>query len=262
MTIRARIFTAVLAALPLWGCSSTPPSGDAGEPAGGMSPGVMAGQGSLAGETAPGAESAAGGDSADGAESAAGGDSAADGEATGRPGGIGRFGGQTGGEASIHCSADVELQPLAYDAVSPLGVSAAEIIRALAPSYAETFTYADDSATPLTVGLTSAGQAAYAPGCSRIAIDVVVTWATADGAFDERLRGKLFALSPDVATLSVEVPVGDLAGSYPSRHAAELGPPPLSFSFELEFAPSAAHGSVSVLRGPPDNQDALGIGSF
>ena len=129
-------------------------------------------------------------------------------------------------------------------------------------SYAATFTYADDSATQLTVGLASAGQAAYAPGCSRIAIDVAVAWATADGAFDETLRGKLFALSPEVAALSVEVPASDLAGSYPSSHAAELGPPPLSFSFELEFAPAEIHGSVSALRGPPDAQDSLGIGSF
>jgi hypothetical protein len=256
MTIRARFFTAVLAALPLWACSSTSPSSGAAEPGGGVSPGALAGEvNSPMNGTAPGAESGVD------AQTPAGGESAPS-ETTGRPGGIGRFGGQTGGEAGIRCSADVELEPLAFDTVSPLGYSAAEIVSALAPSYAASFTYADDSATPLTVGLASAGQAAYAPGCSRIAIDVVVAWSTADGAFDETLRGKLFALSPEAATLSVEVPAGDLAGSYPSRHAAELGPPPLSFSFELEFAPSAAHGSVSALRGPPDNQDSLGIGSF
>jgi hypothetical protein len=223
MTIRARFFTAVLAALPLWACSSTSPSSGAAEPGGGVSPGALAGEvNSPMNGTAPGAESG----------------------------------------VDAQTPAGVELEPLAFDTVSPLGYSAAEIVSALAPSYAASFTYADDSATPLTVGLASAGQAAYAPGCSRIAIDVVVAWSTADGAFDETLRGKLFALSPEAATLSVEVPAGDLAGSYPSRHAAELGPPPLSFSFELEFAPSAAHGSVSALRGPPDNQDSLGIGSF
>lgn len=182
---------------------------------------------------------------------------------TGRPGGIGRFGGQTGGEAGIHCNPDVELQPLAFDAASPLGYSAADILAGLRSSYAATFTYADDESTPLTLTLASdGGGAAYAPGCSRNAIDVSVGWSTADGEFAETLRGKLFALSPDAATLDVELPLPDFTGSYARSHAAELLPLPVSFSFQLEFAPSEAHGNVSVLRGAPDAQDSLAIGSY
>lgn len=229
---------ALLAALPLWSCSSAPSTDGTGESVGGVD-----------------AQSASGTESS-GAQSASGNGT------IGRPGGIGRLGGQTGGEAGIRCNADVELQPLGFETVSPLGYSAAEIMSALGPSYAATLTYADDSATPLTLQLVSGGQAAYAAGCSRIAIDVSVIWSTADGAFDEALRGRLFALSPDVATLDVEVPASEFVGNYARRHAAELEPPPLRFSFQLEFSPSEAHGSVSALRGPPDSQDSLGIGSF
>jgi hypothetical protein len=182
---------------------------------------------------------------------------------TGRPGGIGRGGGQTGGEAGIRCNPDVELQPLDFDAASPSGYSAADILAGLRPSYAGTFTYADDQTSGLTVTLASdGGRAAYAPGCSRNEIDVVVGWSTADGAFSETLRGKLFALSPESATLEVELPLQDFQGSYARSHAAELAPPPVSFSFQLTFEPSEAHGNVSALRGAPDAQDSLAIGSY
>lgn len=182
---------------------------------------------------------------------------------TGRPGGIGRSGGQTGGEAGIHCNPDVELQPLDFAAPSPLGYSAAEILAGLQPSYAATFTYGDETTTALSVTLASdGGRAAYAPGCSRNEVDVVVAWATADREFSETLRGKLFALSPDAATLDVELPLQELQGSYARSHATELQPLPVSFSFQLDFAPSEAHGNVSALRGAPDAQDSLAIGSY
>ena len=182
---------------------------------------------------------------------------------TGRPGGIGRSGGQTGGEAGIHCNPDVELQPLGFDEPSPLGYSAADILAGLRPSYAATFTYTDETSTALSLTLASDGaSAAYAPGCSRNEIDVVVGWSTADGAFSETLHGKLFALSPDAATLDVELPLQDLQGSYARSHAEQLVPAPVSFSFQLEFAPSEAHGNVSALRGAPDAQDSLAIVSY
>ena len=247
MPHRARFLTAALA---LWGCSSMPSSGDAAGAGAGVSPGAMSGQGSLTGESASPGESASAGENASG------------GETSGRPGGTGRFGGQTGGEAGIRCNADVALEPLDFDALSPLGYSAAQIVNSLAHSYAATFTYADDRATQLAVRLASEGRSAYAPGCSRIEIDVVVGWSSADGAFDETLRGKLFAISPDAATFDVEVPSTDLVGSYADSHSAELGPPPLSFSFELQFTASAAHGSVSALRGVAEAQNSLAIGSF
>jgi hypothetical protein len=157
----------------------------------------------------------------------------------------------------------VELQPLDFDAVSPLGYSAADILAGSSPSYAATFTYADAKTSALSVALASdGGRAAYAPGCSRNEIDVAVGWSTADGEFSETLHGKLFALSPDAATLELELPLQDLAGSYGRSHAAELTPLPVSFSFQLEFAPSEAHGNVSALRGAPDAQDSIAIGSY
>jgi len=184
-------------------------------------------------------------------------------QAAGRPGGMGHFGGQTGGEAGIRCNADVALEPLDFAAVSPSGYSAADILTGLASSYAATFTYADQSTTPLAVTLASdGGRAGYAAGCSRNEIDVSVGWSTSDGAFSETLHGQLFALSPDAATLRLELPAANLTGSYASSHAADLTPPPVSFSFEIEFDPSAVQGSVSALRGPPDSQDSLAIGSF
>lgn len=182
---------------------------------------------------------------------------------SGRPGGIGRSGGQTGGEAGIRCNPDVKLQPLDFDAASPLGYSAADILAGLQPSYAATFTYIDETTTALTVTLASdGGRAGYAPGCSRNEIDVVVGWSTADGAFSEALHGKMFALSPDAAKLELELPLQDFQGSYARSHAAELAPSPVSFSFQLDFEPSEAHGDVSALRGAPDAQDSFAIGSY
>ncbi|HVZ32320.1 MAG TPA: hypothetical protein VG963_07840 [Polyangiaceae bacterium] len=179
-----------------------------------------------------------------------------------RPTGIG-LGGQTGGEAGIRCSTDAEIDPLDFTAKSPLGYSAADILQGLVPSYSATLTYADDSTSALTISLASdGGGAGYAPGCQRNTIDVVVGWSSADGAFAETLRGKLFARSPDSATLDVELPAAEFSGSYPRTHRAELMPAPVSFSFEIEFDPTSVHGSVSLLRGPPDAQDSLAIGSF
>jgi hypothetical protein len=250
MTARARFLTAMFAAA-LCACGSG--SGSDADAAA-TSPSAVSGQdaqqGMLQGESA-GNEGGESGGNAEGPLP------------TGRPGGIGRSGGQTGGEAGIRCSPDVELQPLAFDAASPLGYSAADILAGLRSSYAATFSYADDSTSALTVTLASdGGRAAYAPGCSRNEIDVAVGWSSADGAFAETLRGKLFALSPDAATLDVELPLQELAGSYARSHAAELTPQPVSFSFQLEFEPSEAHGNVSALRGAPDAQDSLAIGSY
>jgi hypothetical protein len=184
-------------------------------------------------------------------------------ETSGRPGGIGRLGGQTGGEAGIRCNADVVIEPLDFTAVSASGYSAADILMGLAPSYAATLTYADESTTALAVTLASdGGRAGYAAGCSRNELDVIVGWASSDGAFNETLHGQLFARSPDAATLRVELPAVGLGGSYADSHAAELTPPPVSFSFEIEFEPSTVQGSVSALRGSPDSQDSLAIGSF
>jgi hypothetical protein len=196
-----------------------------------------------------------------GSESSSGSEAGA--QAGAHPGGIGRFGGQTGGEAGIRCNADVALEPLDFDAASPSGYSAADILKGLAPSYTATFSHTDDSTSALLVTLASdGGRAAYAAGCSRNEIDVIVGWSTSDGAFSETLHGQLFALSPDSATLRLELPAAELIGGYASAHAAELLPPPVRFSFEIEFDPSSVHGSVSALRGPLDSQDSLAIGSF
>jgi hypothetical protein len=179
--------------------------------------------------------------------------------ATGR----GQLGGQTGGEAGIRCSTDAEIDPLDFTAKSPLGYSAADILQGLAPNYSASFSYADGSTSALAISLASdAGGAGYAPGCQRNAVDVVVGWSSTDGAFAETLHGKLFARSPDSATLSVELPAADFSGSYPRTHRAELMPAPVSFSFEMEFDPTSVHGGVSLLRGPLDAQDSLAIGSF
>jgi hypothetical protein len=183
-------------------------------------------------------------------------------EASG-PAGSGLLGGQTGGEAGIRCSTDAEIDPLDFSAKSPLGYSAADILQGLAPSYTATLSYADDSTSALGISLApDGGGAGYAPGCQRNVIDVVVGWSSADGAFAETLHGKLFARSPDSATLSVELAAADFSGSYPLTHRAQLMPAPVSFSFEIEFDPASAHGSVSLLRGPPDARDSLALGTF
>jgi hypothetical protein len=184
------------------------------------------------------------------------------GESAPGPIGPGHFGGQTGGEAGIQCTDDAEIDPLDFDAPSPLGYSAADILSGLAANYSSVFSYdSDQSTSELTVTLASDGAAGYAPGCRRNELDVAVGWATADGAFTETLHGKLFAVSPDSATLTVEVPADSVLGSYPSTHAATLGPAPLSFVFALQFDPTSVHGSVNALSGDPDAQTSS-VGSF
>jgi hypothetical protein len=175
----------------------------------------------------------------------------------------GLLGGQTGGEAGIRCTDDAEIDPLGFDDPSPLGYSAADILGGLATHYTAVFSYdADQSTSELSVTLASDGGAGYAPGCRHNEIDVSVGWSTADGAFSETLHGKLFAASPESATLSVEVPATSLLGSYSSAHATSLGSPPIRFSFDLRFDATSVQGSVNALAGEPDTQTSTSIGSF
>jgi hypothetical protein len=172
------------------------------------------------------------------------------------------IGGQTGGEAGIHCSADVALAPIALDTTTALGHSPADIVAGLQTEHDVALDYADGSMIGLQVTLAYDGPVAFAAGCNRIELDVTLGFVSADGAFAETLHGRLFASSPDSATLAVDIPADALAGAYVSSHAMSLLEGPLTFSFALEFTSDTVHGSIEASSGANDSGDTQFIANF
>jgi len=167
-------------------------------------------------------------------------------------------GGQTGGEAGIHCSADVALEPIAFDATTPLGYSPAEIAAGLRGAYASTLSYADGGETEFALGLSYPGTSFYAADCSRIVLDVTLGISTTDGAFAESVHGRLFARSPDAATLEVDLPVAQFDGSYLSTHASTLPEGLVGIAFTFEFTADDTHGSISASSGSSETSEPIG----
>lgn len=180
------------------------------------------------------------------------------GHVEGSPDELPHTGGQTGGEAGIHCSADVELQPIAFDAITPLGYAPAEIAAALRQVYASTLRYAEGGETELELTLSYPGTSFYAAACSRIVLDVTLGISTADAAFAGGVHGRLFARSPDAATLEVNVPADQLDGSYLSTHASSLPEGPLSIAFTFEFTADDTHGSISATSNATEASQPIG----
>jgi hypothetical protein len=171
-------------------------------------------------------------------------------------------GGQTGGEAGIRCNADVALEPIALDASTPLGYSPADIVTGLPAAHDLALSYAEGAMTGLQITLAYDGPVAFAAGCNRIELDVTLGFVSIDGAFDEALHGRLFAASPDSATLTIDVPIDALAGDFATSHAASLPEGPLTLSFALEFASDTVRGSIDASAGSNDTGDSQFIANF
>jgi hypothetical protein len=167
-------------------------------------------------------------------------------------------GGQTGGEAGIHCSADVELEPIAFDASTPLGYSPAEIAAGLREAYASTLIYAEGGETELALALSYPGTSFYAADCRRVVLDVTLGFSTTDAALAGSVHGRLFARSPDAATLELDVPADQLDGSYLSTHASTLPEGPISIAFRFEFTADDTHGSISATSNTTDSSQPIG----
>lgn len=121
---------------------------------------------------------------------------------------------------------------VALDEVTELGVAAQALVDLAQGTHEETFTWArDDSTTPLALTVTWDGGEArfvdsepvYPEGESpaigivcddRVEVDVDVTFATDDGAFDEAWGLALEGLSADLATFHQELDPDDLGGTY------------------------------------------------
>jgi hypothetical protein len=171
-------------------------------------------------------------------------------------------GGQTGGEAGIRCNPDVALEPIALDAATPLGYSPADIVAGLPAAYDVALSYAEGATTGLELTLAYDGPVAFAAGCNRIELDVTLGFVSSDGAFDETLHGRLFAASPDLATLTIDVPIAALAGDYATSHAASLPEGPLTLTFAFEFASGTVRGSIDASTGANGTGDSQFIANF
>jgi len=144
-------------------------------------------------------------------------------------------GGQTG-EENFGCL-PVGNEPLALDAASPLGFSAAQLLAALGAEHNATLTYADGSTTPLQVAIEYEGggvefvdrafrsdgsgeeQAStgieIALDCSDVVeVEVTLTFATDDGAFDEAWPVTLSADTASTARAYSQIALDELTGSF------------------------------------------------
>jgi hypothetical protein len=171
------------------------------------------------------------------------------------------LGGQTGGEAGIRCTSETPVEPLALDAPSPLGFSAAEIFQTLRSEYSGVLTYTDGSSTELTISIHYDGSAGYARNCRSNQALVVVNVSTADAALGESLHAPLFARSADTATVQIDLSPDAIAGSLRATRpdVAALS----QLSFDISFDPLAAHGSLTgVTASDAGASDTLSIATF
>src|SRR3954464_995704 len=72
------------------------------------------------------------------------------------------LGGQTGGEAGLRCAKAVTVEPLAFDANSPLGFSGADIASWLPKTAARPLAWTDGTSAVLDLSLEYTGTAGYA----------------------------------------------------------------------------------------------------
>jgi hypothetical protein len=194
-----------------------------------------------------------------------------------------RPGGQTGEEGS-GCQ-PVERDMLAWSERSALGFSADELLNSLGSESTDRLTWSSGSGTPLTLGIeratsgsvefqtrefvsdgSGAELAEIATVCNDVvAIPVTLSFATADGAFDERWPLTLLAESSTQVSAYVQVDVDDLDGTFsvtqvdPSRFDRVLA------SVELRFADGAWTGTLSgqgIEAGSSDPNSASGASHF
>jgi len=186
-------------------------------------------------------------------------------------------GGQTG-EETLGCQ-PVERDMLAWSERSALGFSADELLNALGSESTDRLTWSGGSGTPLTLGIERAASgsvefqtrefvsdgsgaepaAEIATVCNDVvAIPVTLSFATADGAFAERLPLTLLAESSTRVSAYAQVDVDDLEGTFsvtqvdPSRFDRVLA------IVQLTFADGAWTGTLSGqgIEGGSSNPDS------
>lgn len=136
-------------------------------------------------------------------------------------------GGQTGDEGA-HCD-PVESTTLGLDDDSPLGFSGADVLAVAGGEHTSTLRWAIGGTTALTVDVVhdgtvkfveyewvdDSGQDIAALDCGdQLELGVTVSFATADGAFDESFVTRLDAVAGDAASLFEELDLDDLTGTY------------------------------------------------
>ena len=160
------------------------------------------------------------------------------------------IGGQTGGEAGIACSNDIEVTGLAFDADSPLGFSAADVASSLPGAISVPLAWSDGTTSTLELEL-AYGTAGYASRCRANALNVTLSLTSGDGALAETVDARLFATSVDRGSISAAVDAATLAGTLLATHPA-LAVTGDKLVFHVSFDAASASGDVMSDGTPSD----------
>ena len=166
-----------------------------------------------------------------------------------------QVGGQTGGEAGIRCAQTVAVEPLAFDADSPLGFSGADIATSLPKTAARPLAWTDGTSAVLDLSLAYTGTAGYAAACRSNAVDVTLELATSDGALAESVPARLFCASTERASLDVELDVSTLYGSLATTHAM-LASASDRLLIQIDFANGITSGRVAAMHDDENSEIA------
>jgi hypothetical protein len=204
----------------------------------------------------------------------------------GTGGSAGADGGLTG-ETGLCTEATTEL---ALDETSPLGFSADDVLAFAAgeheaaleydPGSSDNFTLSVGDDTTLTLTVEPTGSATFVDSApesfdsgglmidigsdcpDRIAIDVVVTISTADGAFAEQLPGVLNAEGPTSAELTVPLDLDALDGTFAVEVVSPENAVPVRTSLSATFGPGLFAGEVSGNIEMRDENVAMAMGGL
>lgn len=140
------------------------------------------------------------------------------------------FGCDRGGESDIGPTCEGTPVAIAMDEVTPIGITAAEVVARIPSHQDADFTYADATVTPLaldfTVGTAATFtdlEAVYPEGDSIdigilcddvVTIPVDFTFATTDGVFDEAVSTPATATAEDPGSLHAELDLAAMGGSF------------------------------------------------
>ena len=154
-------------------------------------------------------------------------------------------GGQTGGEEPPGADCSKDQITLGPSELSSDGFSAAQVLSALPPGSALPFVYDSGEATTLTAAVSYTGPTTYSRTCQRLELGVSLAFATADGAYQERIPSTLTAMQLNAAHVAVGLEQRALQGSAKS---AELFTPSAGTTvhFDVAFEPGGLHGDVAA----------------
>ena len=173
-------------------------------------------------------------------------------------GGPNPWGGQDG-ETPFACQR-IETS-LAFDEVSSLGFSAADVFDTVDITPITSMAYDSGGATELTLGITpETTEVLFVvhEGCGfeNLEISGVVDFQSADGAFDEHIEGTLIAPAIDDLRFDKSFHPDDLSGDFTLDTSETAGWSDLDLALSIEFTTSGTNGNLAW-QGTQENGEAV-----